>query len=156
MYEYYINILLYVVYSTQCFPVEHIMCSIHTLVCGSALPLPSLVRDGHLIFLFCQKSLLLLSSLSSYWHQNAMWRKPKVLESTSGLVAKVVDATDFDQDFDVWGFLDILHCCFVEFGHFFYGIAVDRHNHSSWNSSLRILDSLCHGNGLFCWPFSPA
>ena len=55
-----------------------------------------------------------------------MWQKPEELESTSGLV-----------------------------GHFFYGIAVDQHNHSSGNSSSWIFGGQCHGNCLFCSPFSP-
>ena len=63
------------------FPVEHNLCSIHTLVCGSPLPLPSLARDGHLFFyLFfpAKKShLALVISLSSYWHRNAMWHISK-------------------------------------------------------------------------------
>ena len=49
------------------FHIEHIMCSIHTLVCGSALLLSSLSREM-VIFLFCQKKSHL--SLSSYWHNN--------------------------------------------------------------------------------------
>ena len=44
------------------FPIEHNLCSIHRLVCGSALPLPSLMRDGHLFYFFLPKSLISLSS----------------------------------------------------------------------------------------------
>ena len=44
------------------FPVEHNLCSIHTLVCGSSLPFPALTRDGHLFYFFCQN----VSSHSHY------------------------------------------------------------------------------------------
>ena len=64
MYEYYIKKTVICSTLYTMFPVEHNLCSIHTLVCGSALPLPSLTRDGHLFFL--PKSLISLSSSLSH------------------------------------------------------------------------------------------
>ena len=58
MYGYFIlktDVVLYAM-----FHIEHIMCSIHTLVCGSALPLSSLARCGHLFSILPKK----VSSLS--------------------------------------------------------------------------------------------
>ena len=103
------------------FLIQHIMCSIHTLVgvCGSALPLPSLARDGHSYIYFFLAKKVSSCSLLSYWHRNAMWQRPDVLESMWGIV-----------------------------GHFFYGIA-NRHNHSSQNSKAHI-SLVAYVMGLAC------
>ena len=73
------------------FPVEHNLCSIHTLVCGSALPLPSLARD-HLIFYFFMLKYL-ISLLSSISCPNGIEMRCGTLVSGSDLPLPSYDHT---------------------------------------------------------------